>query len=416
MYSNMDILRLARKITITLFLAMSFGSAGFIVVATVNSIVGAQISGNPAWAGLPAAVFTLGMAFSSYLLGFAMDRFGRRLGMLIGLLVGLAGAVLSAGSIGLASFPLFLAGMAFMGTARAALQLGRFAAAEVHPPEQRGRAISNVVIGGTVGAVLGPWLAGPMGQWSLGAGYDEMVGPFVASFVLIVLAALVIFIMLRPDPLDLGKEVARQYPETRLDEHQIRPFSQIVRVPAAAVAIVAMVISTMVMVMLMGITALHMRDNDHALINISLVISAHTFGMYAFSIFSGQLADRWGRGPVLLVGAGGLVLASLFAPLSPDVVPLAAALFLLGLGWNFCYVGGSALLADQLNSLERSRTQGVNDLLVGIATAAGSFISGLIFAAWGYGLVGTIGLFLALIPLGMTFWWWSGQRRIAVSH
>jgi MFS family permease len=243
-----------------------------------------------------------------------------------------------------------------------------------------------------------------------------MVGPFVASFVLIVLAALVIFIMLRPDPLDLGKEVARQYPETRLDEHQIRPFSQIVRVPAAAVAIVAMVISTMVMVMLMGITALHMRDNDHALINISLVISAHTFGMYAFSIFSGQLADRWGRGPVLLVGAGGLVLASLFAPLSPDVVPLAAALFLLGLGWNFCYVGGSALLADQLNSLERSRTQGVNDLLVGIATAVGSFISGLIFAAWGYGLVGTIGLFLALIPLGMTFWWWSGQRRIAVSH
>ena len=82
----MDIPRLARKITITLFLAMSFGSAGFIVVATVNSIVGAQISGNPAWAGLPAAVFTLGMALSSYLLGFAMDRFGRRLGMVIGLL------------------------------------------------------------------------------------------------------------------------------------------------------------------------------------------------------------------------------------------------------------------------------------------------------------------------------------------
>jgi MFS family permease len=254
-----------------------------------------------------------------------------------------------------------------------------------------------------------------MGQWSLGAGYDEMVGPFVASFVLIVMAALVIFIMLRPDPLDLGKEVARQYPEAQLNGSKVRSFSQIMRVPAAAVAIVAMVISTMVMVMLMGITALHMRDNDHALISISLVISAHTFGMYAFSIFSGQLADRWGRGPVISIGAICLVIASLFAPLSPEVIPLAVALFLLGLGWNFCYVGGSALLADQLNSLERSRTQGVNDLLVGIATALGSFISGLIFAAWGYGLVGVIGMALSVIPIGLALWWRSSQRRLATS-
>lgn len=411
----MDYSRLARKITLTLFLAMSFGSAGFIVAATVNSIVGAQISGNPAWAGLPAAVFTLGTAVSSLLLSFAMDRFGRRLGMVIGLLVGLIGAVLAAGAIGLASFPIFLAGMAFSGAARAALQLGRFAAAEVHQPAQRGRAISNVVIGGTVGAVLGPWLAGPMGQWALGAGYDEMVGPYVASFVLVALAALVIFLMLRPDPRDLGREVAREYPETQLNGGQVRPLSQIIRLPAAAVAIIAMVISTMVMVMLMGITALHMRDNDHALINISLVISAHTFGMYAFSIFSGQLADRWGRGPVILVGAAGLVLASLFAPLSPDVIPLAAALFLLGLGWNFCYVGGSALLADQLNPLERAKTQGFNDLLIGLATAIGSFISGLIFAAWGYGLVGVIGVVLSVLPIGMTLWWRVGQRRLATS-
>ena len=133
---------------------MSFGSAGFIVAATVNTIVGAEISGNPAWAGLPAATFTLGTALAAFLLGFAMDRFGRRLGMVLGLGIGMVGAVLAAIAIGIVSFPIFLAGMAFSGAARAALQLGRFAAAAVHPPEQRGRAISNVVIGGTVGAVL----------------------------------------------------------------------------------------------------------------------------------------------------------------------------------------------------------------------------------------------------------------------
>ncbi len=183
----MDFPRLARKLTFTLFLAMSLGSAGFIVAATVNTIVGAEISGNPAWAGLPAAMFTLGTAVSAFLLGFAMERFGRRLGMVIGLVLGLFGTMMAAVAVGVISFPIFLAGMVFSGAARAALQLGRFAAAEVHPPEQRGRAISNVVIGGTVGAVLGPWLAGPMGQWALGAGYKEMIGPYVASFMLIAL-------------------------------------------------------------------------------------------------------------------------------------------------------------------------------------------------------------------------------------
>jgi len=411
----MDFRRLTRKITFTLFLAMSLGSAGFIVAATVNTIVGAEISGNPAWAGLPAAMFTLGSAVSAFLLGFAMERFGRRLGMVIGLVLGLFGTMMAAVAIGVISFPIFLAGMAFSGAARAALQLGRFAAAEVHPPEQRGRAISNVVIGGTVGAVLGPWLAGPMGQWALGAGYKEMIGPYVASFVLIALATLVVFILLRPDPRDLGREVSRLYPDSVPDEEQVRTLSQIIRIPAAAVAIIAMVVSQAVMVMLMVITALYMKDNNHELLGISLVISSHTFGMYAFSIFSGQLADRWGRGPVILVGASGLILACILAPISTNLAPLAFSLFLLGLGWNFCYVGGSSLLADQLNHLERAKTQGFNDLLIGLASAIGSFISGLIFAASGFGVVGLVGVGLAIIPLGLTLRWQMGQRHLATS-
>jgi MFS family permease len=411
----MDIPRLARKITLTLFTAMSLGSAGFIVAATVNTIVGADISGNPAWAGLPAAFFTLGTAVSAFLLGFAMDRFGRRMGMVIGLVSGLFGTILAGVAIGVVSFPIFLAGMAFSGAARAALQLGRFAAAEVHPPEQRGRAISNVVIGGTVGAVLGPWLAGPMGQWALGAGYSEMLGPYVASFVLIALVTLLVFIFLRPDPQKLGKEVSRLHPESRSNEGQVRTFSQIIRIPAAAVAVTAMVLSQAVMVMLMGITALYMKQNNHELFGISMIISSHTFGMYAFSIFSGQLSDRWGRAPIILIGAVGLIFACLLAPVSPNLAPLAISLFLLGLGWNFCYVGGSSLLSDQLSPLERSRTQGINDLYIGLATGLGSFVSGLIFAAWGYGVVGLVGAALALIPFGMTLWWQVGQRRLATS-
>ena len=411
----MDLTRLARKITFTLFLAMSLGSAGFLVAATVNPIVGAEISGNPAWAGLPAAMFTLGTALSAFLLGFAMERFGRRLGMLMGLGVGLFGTVIAAAAIGVFSFPIFLAGMAFSGAARAALQLGRFAAAEVHPPEERGRAISYVVIGGTVGAVLGPWLAGPMSHWANGSGYNALIGPYVASFVLIALAALAVFILLRPDPRELGREVARLYPEPDVNGGQVRTFLQILRIPAAAVAVVAMVFSQAVMVMLMGITALYMKDNQHELVAISVVISAHTFGMYAFSIFSGQLSDRWGRGQVILVGGAGLVLACILAPLSTALVALSLSLFLLGLGWNFCYVGGSSLLTDQLNHLERAKIQGTNDLWIGLATAVASVISGLIFASMGFGMVGIIGAMLAMIPFGMTLWWLLGQRRTTSS-
>jgi MFS family permease len=191
---------------------------------------------------------------------------------------------------------------------------------------------------------------------------------------------------------------------------------QILRQPAALVAIAAMVIAQMVMVMLMGITALHMREHEHALIDVSLVISSHTFGMFAFSIVSGQLTDRWGRGPVILVGLGTLILSCLLAPLSPEVVPLALALFLLGLGWNFSYVGGSSLLADQLAPGERARAQGFNDLLVGLASAGGSLGSGLIFAAQGYDLVGLIGLVLALVPFGLALWWQLGRRRLALMN
>jgi MFS family permease len=156
-----------------------------------------------------------------------------------------------------------------------------------------------------------------------------------------------------------------------------------------------------VMVMLMVITSVHMKQHDHALSSIAIVISSHVFGMYAFSVVSGRMADRWGRKPVIATGAAALVLACLWAPLSPRVLPLSGALFLLGLGWNFCYVAGSALLSDQLRPSERARTQGFNDFLIGVASAGGAVASGLVFAAIGYAVMGALSALASLVPLGM---------------
>ena len=325
----------------------------------------------------------------------------------LGLGIGVIGSGVAFYAIAIHSFAIFLAGMILMGIANAAVQLGRFAAAEVNRPEHRGRAISNVVIGGTVGSVVGPFVAGPAGAIIGSLGIDELAGAYLVSLVLFAIAAVVVFFGLRPDPREIGKEVAEKFPETvsGSGEGEARSVFQIFQQPAAFVALISMVLGQMVMVLVMVITSLHMRDHNHMLGDISIVISAHTVGMYAFSIISGRLADRWGRGPVIMIGSATLVLACIAATISPDVLPLGVALFLLGLGWNFCYVGGSTLLADQLSPLERSRTQGFNDLLVGFASAVGSLGSGFIFAALGYNTMALISAAFAIIPLLFASFW-----------
>jgi MFS family permease len=411
-----DLARLARKITWILFANQSLSSAGFIASATINSIIGAKLGGSASFAGVPSAVYLLGAAFAASAWGYIMDRIGRRNGIVSGLLIGVIGNALVLFAIGISSFLLFLAGMVLMGIANAAVTLSRFAAAEVNPPEKRGAALSNVVLGGTFGAVVGPLLVGPMGNFVKGLGMDELAGAYFATLFLFAISSIVVFVGLRPDPRDLGKQVSAQYPDPSLTSltGEARSIFEIFRQPAALVAVIAMALGQVVMVAIMVITSLHMRDHQHNLRDISAVISSHTFGMFAFSVLSGRLSDKWGRGPVILIGASTLLLACITAPLSPNVIPLAVALFLLGLGWNFCFVGGSALLADQLSPLERSRTQGTNDLLVGLASATGSLGSGLVFAASNYTVIAIVAGVLALIPFFMSLIWIRKRSVAAV--
>ena len=402
-----DLSKAARKITWILFANQSLASAGFIAAATINSIIGTRLGGSASFAGVPSAVYLLGAAFAASGWGYIMDRVGRRNGMVAGLMIGVIGNILVLFAIGASSLLLFLIGMVLMGITNAAVVLGRFAAAEVNPPEKRGAAISNVVLGGTFGAIVGPLLIGPVGNLARTLGMDELAGAYIATLVLFAISSVVVFIGLRPDPRDLGKLVAAAHPDPALTavNGEARPVFEIFRQPAALVAVSAMVLGQVVMVAIMVITSLHMSDHQHNLRDISAVIASHTFGMFAFSVISGRLADKWGRGPVILTGAATLLLACITAPLSPDVFPLAVALFLLGLGWNFCFVGGSALLADQLTPVERSRTQGMNDLLVGLASATGSLGSGIVFAASNYTVIAIVSGVLALIPFLMSLFW-----------
>ncbi len=405
-----ELRHLARRIALTLFVTQSLGSAATIAIFPIVAIIGARLSGRVAWAGVPSACYLLGSALSALLWGQAMDRWGRRAALLGGTTTGAAGAALAgAATIG-GSFAVFLLGSLLIGSAIAAVQLARFVAAEVHPPLERGRAIARVVLGGTVGAVTGPLLAGPMAGLAGRAGVDELAGPYGATLVLFTLGAVVIYLWLRPEPRDLARHLGGPPLRSAGASGRGRPTREILRQRPALLAALAMAFGQLTMVMLMVITPLHMRNHQHPLTHISFVISAHVVGMYLFSVVSGRLADRWGRSPVIATGAGVLALAALAAPRSPEVIPLAAALFLVGLGWNLCFVGGSSLLADQLSLEERGRAQGFNDLLIGLSSAGGSLGSGLVFAAVGYATMGLAAAGAALTLLALTLWGRVGHR------
>jgi MFS family permease len=404
----------ARRITRTLFFTQVAVSAGLIIMATINSIAGMELSGRASWAGIPAAVFLLSAAAGALIWGILMERAGRRRGLLLGVALGAVGTVLAGGAVNAGSFYLFLGGLVLVGLAQAAMALGRYAAGDVHPTSQRGRAISNVVFGGAVGAILGPLLVAPTGKFASNAGMYELAGPYAGALVLFILAVSIIYIWLRPEPAVIAQKISREPEEITKSAKPARRLTVILSQPAVFVAVTAMVISQLVMVMLMVITSLYMKGHGNSLGEISLVFSAHTFGMYAFSVFSGRLADRIGREAVIVIGAVTLMAACLMSTLPPTMFVLLGALFGLGLGWNFCFVGGSTLLADQLSPPEQPRIQGFSDLLVGLASAVGSLLSGVIFASLGYAPMGLIGAVLALVPLSLAFLRWRRGKRCEI--
>ena len=405
----------ARKITLVLFAAQSLASAGFIAAATINPILGAKLAPYRSLATLPAAAYLLSSAFAAPMWGFLMDRIGRRNSISMGLVIGILGNMLVLAAIQAASFTFVIAGLMLMGVTNSAVQLSRFTAAEVNPPAQRGRAISAVVLGGVIGTLLARLLAVPVGNFAVSLGMDELAGAYITTLGLFAIASLLVFIGLRPEPRDVGREVAKLYPE-EIPHGEARPVSMILRQPAAVTALTAMVLGQVVMVGIMVITSLHMEDHMHSRADIYSVISGHTFGMYAPSLFSGWLLDKWGRGRMILIGSFTLLLACIAAPLSPDVLPLGIALFLLGVGWNFCFVGGSTLLSDQLSPVERSRTQGMSDMLVGLASAFISLSSGFIFAATGYTMMAVIGGLLSLVPLFLSVTFLRKRRASIVTQ
>ncbi len=389
-----------RKITLALLASQSLFSAALIISFTVSSIIVVELAGgNKQWAGVPGTMMLLGAAAVAYPMGRFMDRFGRRPGLSIGLLFGLAAALLAAWAVISQSLWLFLLTIIGMGLSRGSNDLGRYAAAEANPIQQRGRALSLVVLGGTFGSIAGPLFVDWSGRFAGQAGLSVYSGPWLAAALFLLLALLVIQFFLRPDPQEIGRQLAALEPATPVDQSRSRAYPQIWSDPRTKVATGTMICGQLAMVTVMTITPVHMHGHHHTLASISWVIMAHTLGMFGLSFMTGWLVDRWGQSKIILAGGLLLVAACLLAPVWNNVVWLAVALFLLGLGWNFCFVAGSALLAAVLRPSEKGRIQGLTDTMVNIASGIGSVGSGLIFAALGFWVMSWLSIVIAAMPI-----------------
>jgi MFS family permease len=386
--------RARRRAVGSLFSSVGLGATGFLAALAVAPLVAEDMLGSATWSGVPAATTVAGTAAGTTLLSILMARKGRRLGLIFGYGLAAAAAGIAAAAAALSWFPLFLVGMLLFGAGYGSSHLARYAAATLYLASQRASAIGWIVWAGTIGAVFGPTLLEParsVGQW---LGSPGLAGPYLMAAVCLGAAGLVLFFVLQPGWLP-------EAPGTQAGERpKLRSLSSLLSLPRVEIALIAMVVGHVVMVLIMTMTPIHIRNAGAGLGSVGLVISAHTLGMFALSPLSGMLSDRLGRIPMILAGETVLIGSALLASFAPggQQGSLVLALFLLGVGWNFGFVAGSALLTDSVTGGDRLRLQGVADSMVWISGATASLASGLLLSSWGFAALGLLSALLALHP------------------
>ncbi len=382
-----------------------FGGAGLAAGVTVGALIAQQMLGTDAFAGLPSALFTLGSAGSALIVGRLSQRYGRRTGLSAGFMIGGLGAlgVIMAAIIN-SIFLLFIS-LLIYGAGTATNLQARYAGTDLANHKQRATAVSITMVFTTFGAVAGPSLVNVMGDFALSIGVPSLAGPFILAAAAYMLAGVVLFIMLRPDPLVIAKiiEAATEEPG---DKGHLAATEHTENKKGIIVGATVMVLTQIVMVAIMTMTPVHMRHHGHDLGAVGLVIGFHIGAMYLPSLVTGVLVDRLGRTAMAISSGTTLLLAGVIAAFAPgdSMVLLVIALSLLGLGWNFGLISGTALIVDSTDTATRAKTQGTVDVLIALSGAAGGALSGMIVAGSSYLALSFTGGMLSLLLIPVVVW------------
>ena len=374
------------------------GTAGTVAA---GSLLVASITGSEELAGLAQTFSVLGAAAMALPLARLTSHGGRRTALSFGYGAGVLGSLFAIlGGVNSNIF-LMLMGSFLVGSASASAFQARFAAIDLVPESHRAKQLSYVVWGSTVGAVTGPNLMQPAGNFAEYFGLPRLVGPYIISTITLSFASVLIFLMLKPDPYltALGEGKSYEAGKKLIKEALLHIFQR----PIALFAILSIAIGHVAMIAVMVMTPVHMAHVEVSLKIIGLVISVHVIGMYAFSPVVGSISDRIGKIRTIQVGLLILLISTIIAgsAKADDITRLGIGLFLLGLGWSFTLISGSALLSSSVDATLKTSAQGASDLTMNLAGAIGGATAGVIISSLTYGW---LCLFAAVPVILLSIW------------
>lgn len=397
---------LQKRVVTTLALAQVLGGIGVAAGAAVGALLAADLA-SAKFSGLAAASSVIGAAIIALPVTRLMSTAGRRPGLVLAYLIGIIGALLVITGAELRIFPLALVGMTLAGGGTTATLQSRYAATDLARPANRGRDLSIVIWATTIGSVIGPNLADPMGDIAARVGLPRLSGPYLMTITVYIVAMVLIWILLRPDPLRVVQdaEQAQRLPGTPPAKNISlrRAWELIAASPSATLGLASMVLGHIVMVGVMSMTPVHLQQGGSDLEIVGLVISGHITGMYIASPLVGIAADRIGRRPVILIGAMTLLTSFVISGSAAghEATQLLIGLFLLGLGWSATLIAGSTLLTESTEQEVRPRVQGAADLTMGIGGAFAGITSGIVVGFGSYLLLNTIAATLIVALIGV---------------
>ncbi len=393
--------RVQRRTLAVVMAGQVLGGAGLAAGITVGALLAQDMLGSAALTGLPVAMFTFGSALAAYLVGRISQRAGRRAGLAAGFAAGAVGAAGVVVAAALGSVPLLFASVLVYGAGTATNLQARYAGTDLATPARRATAVSLALFSTTLGAVAGPNLVEPLGVLAGRLGLPPLAGPFLLAAVAYAAAGAVLLVLLRPDPLLLARELGA------VPEAVARGAATGVR-PAAYLGAAVMVVTQIGMTAVMTMTPVHMQSHHHGLGAVGMVIGLHIAGMYLPSPVTGLLVDRVGRLPMVVASGVVLAAAGLLAAVGPgeSLTANIVALVLLGIGWNFGLVAGTALVVDGTELPDRARVQGKVDVLIALSGAGGGLASGVVVSAWTYPALGLGVAALTVVALGAALARW----------
>lgn len=397
-----DVVSIQRRTMRALIASQIVGGVGVGAAASIGSLLAESVTHSESYAGLARTASTLGAAAFGLPLALLAMKAGRRNALSLGWALSAVGSVVLVVSAATSSIVLLILGMLMFGSGSATNLQSRYAAADLASPEHRARALSVVIWATTIGAVVGPNLAAPGAVVAGALEIPKLGGAFVISAVALAVAAGVLRIVLRPDPLleARSREASADVDTGRKPAAKVR-MSEVLRLIATTAnvrfAFVAVVLGHTIMGAVMTMTPVAMTSMGDSLTLVGLTISGHVLGMYAFSPVVGWLADKFGRFQVILAGQGVFLAAAAFAGLAGhSIVLISIGLFLLGLGWSFALVSGSTMLGDSVDPNVRTAVQGTADTAMNVVSAGAAGASGLILSAFGFDGLNLVAALLVL--------------------